>query len=133
MSVGGMKITEICITNWWEAHGQNAAGTIPGETYFDHFVGFASGGFPFPVANGFRRGLGQHWMSTFNVDGLDAAIGTRPARQLLPLPRAPDCAPGRVSRGGPIHEFARRALGVRMHRVQEQHGGKDNHSDRALS
>jgi hypothetical protein len=33
-------------------------GLFRGKSYFDHFVGFASNGFPFPVENGFRSGLG---------------------------------------------------------------------------
>jgi hypothetical protein len=127
-----MKITEICITNYGNSR-QNGRGLFRRETHFDQFVGFARGGFPFPVANGFGCGLRQHWMSTFHVHSLDGAIG---ADQRVNSDHSIEGQIARqnwTSRGGAIDEFARRSLGVRVHRVQEQHSGKDNNSDRTLS
>ena len=47
-----------------------------GKLDFHYLAGFVSGRFPFPVANRVYRGLGEHGMSTFEVDGLHAAVGS---------------------------------------------------------
>ena len=46
------------------------------KLYFDQFVGLVGGGFPFPAANGYSCGLDQDGVSTFDIDGLDTAIGS---------------------------------------------------------
>lgn len=46
------------------------------ELYFDHFVRFASGGLPLPVANCIRGSLRENGVAALNIDRLDAAIGS---------------------------------------------------------
>ena len=96
-------------------------------------MGFATGAFPLPVEDRFRGGLSQHGMSAFNVDRLDTAIGINERIDFYdPLQREIACQ-GWVGRGRAIHESAPGPLGLRVHRVEEHHGGQDQHADRALS
>jgi hypothetical protein len=108
-------------------------GLFRGKFYFDHFMGFAGSGFPFPAANCLGSGLGEDRVAAFNINGLDAAIGRDERVDSYDSLERKIAGQRRVGRSSAIDEFARRALGVGVHRVQEHHGGEDQHADRALS
>jgi len=96
-------------------------------------MGFARSGFPFPAADGLCGGLCQHGMSAFYIDRLDAAIGIDQRVDFYYSLKREIAGQRGIGRGGSIDEFARCALGVGVHRVQEHHGGQDQQADRALS
>jgi len=96
-------------------------------------MGFANCGLPFPVEHGFRCGLGEHGMSAFDVDTLDAAIGFYERVNFYYSLKREITGQCWVGRGRLIDEFTHRPLGMGTHRMQEQHGGQYQHGDRTLS
>ncbi len=75
--------------------------------HFDNFMGFASGGFPFPVTDSVRRSLREHGMSAFDLNRPHASVGSD---QRIHFDDALEShAPGqrRIFRCGPLQQSAR--------------------------
>ncbi len=80
-----------------------------GKLHLYYFVGLMSRWLPSPAANRIRRGLRQDWMSTLNIDGLDASVRRDQSVDFDGTLQRHAPGKGRIFRRGACQQLPRRA------------------------